>query len=259
LVLVVFVIAGASYVNRANLTPFVPTNTGAFGQFGWSGVLRGAGADLYLANCSSCHGAQGEGTSAGPRLVGVGAAAVDFYLRTGRMPLGAPDQRAQRQPPIFTPDEIAAIVEHVVGFGEGGPAIPQVRDSSDLGRGWELYTANCAACHAATGAGNAVGGGFVAVGLGQATDTEIAEAMVVGPGPMPEFAFDDADRDAIVAYVRFLRESPTPGGVPIGGFGPVAEGFVAVVVGLVGVTLIAAFVGRRTHRGEPDAPRPDAT
>jgi APA family basic amino acid/polyamine antiporter len=46
-VLVVFVVAGASYVNRANLTPFIPPNTGAFGQFGWSGVLRGAGVMFF--------------------------------------------------------------------------------------------------------------------------------------------------------------------------------------------------------------------
>lgn len=47
LVLVVFVVAGAAYVNRANLTPFVPPNTGTFGQFGWSGVLRGAGVMFF--------------------------------------------------------------------------------------------------------------------------------------------------------------------------------------------------------------------
>ncbi len=47
LVLVVFVVAGAAYVKRANLTPFVPPNTGAFGHFGWSGVLRGAGVMFF--------------------------------------------------------------------------------------------------------------------------------------------------------------------------------------------------------------------
>src|SRR5262249_29015149 len=46
-VLVVFVTAGAAYVNRANLTPFVPPNTGSFGSFGWSGVLRGAGVMFF--------------------------------------------------------------------------------------------------------------------------------------------------------------------------------------------------------------------
>jgi basic amino acid/polyamine antiporter, APA family len=47
LVLVVFVVAGASYVKRANLTPFIPANTGGFGHFGWSGVLRGAGVMFF--------------------------------------------------------------------------------------------------------------------------------------------------------------------------------------------------------------------
>jgi basic amino acid/polyamine antiporter, APA family len=40
-------VAGASYVKRANLTPFVPPNLGTFGQFGWSGVLRGAGVMFF--------------------------------------------------------------------------------------------------------------------------------------------------------------------------------------------------------------------
>jgi APA family basic amino acid/polyamine antiporter len=43
----VFVVAGASYINRDNLTPFIPPNTGAFGHFGWSGVLRGAGVMFF--------------------------------------------------------------------------------------------------------------------------------------------------------------------------------------------------------------------
>ena len=47
LVLVVFVVAGASYVKGANLTPFIPPNTGSFGEFGWSGVLRGAGVMFF--------------------------------------------------------------------------------------------------------------------------------------------------------------------------------------------------------------------
>jgi APA family basic amino acid/polyamine antiporter len=46
-VLVVFVVAGAAYVNRANLTPIVPPNAGEFGRFGWSGVLRGAGVMFF--------------------------------------------------------------------------------------------------------------------------------------------------------------------------------------------------------------------
>jgi APA family basic amino acid/polyamine antiporter len=46
-VLVVFVVAGAAYVRREHLTPFIPPNTGVFGEFGWSGVLRGAAVMFF--------------------------------------------------------------------------------------------------------------------------------------------------------------------------------------------------------------------
>lgn len=210
------------------------------------GTVRQVAAALYLQNCASCHGPAGQGAAAGPPLIGVGEASVDFYLRTGRMPLGAPGQRPQRQEPAFSDAEIDALVGYVGGFGDG-PAVPRVTSGGDVGRGWELYQANCAACHAATGAGNAVGGGSAAVGLGDATATEIAEAMLIGPGVMPTFAWSQADQDAIVAYVEFLRTVPSPGGASLGGFGPVGEGFVAVVVGLTLLVLAARFVGRRGH------------
>jgi APA family basic amino acid/polyamine antiporter len=46
-VLVIFVAAGIAYVRRENLTPFVPPNTGEFGHFGWSGVLRGSAVMFF--------------------------------------------------------------------------------------------------------------------------------------------------------------------------------------------------------------------
>lgn len=47
LVIVLFVVCGIAYVNVANWTPFIPTNTGAFGQFGFSGIIRGAGVVFF--------------------------------------------------------------------------------------------------------------------------------------------------------------------------------------------------------------------
>jgi quinol---cytochrome-c reductase cytochrome c subunit len=241
--------AGMLFVAAASPAP---TSTG---QAVSGGAVRDDGAALYLQNCASCHGPQGQGGAGGPSLVGTGAAGADFFVSTGRMPLGAPNQPAVRQQPRFDAAQIQALVDHVASFGQG-PAIPQVRGNGDIHRGLELYTANCAACHAATGAGNAVGGGYAAVGLGRATDTQIGEAMLVGPGVMPKFQFADPDRDAIVAYLGYLRSAPSPGGAPIGGVGPVAEGFVSVVLGLTALVLIARFVGRRSDRDEPDAATP---
>ena len=42
-VIMLFVGFGLAYVQPANWTPFVPENTGEFGAYGWSGVLRAAG------------------------------------------------------------------------------------------------------------------------------------------------------------------------------------------------------------------------
>lgn len=46
-VIALFVACGVAYINSDNLTPFVPQNTGTFGQFGFSGVLRGAGVVFF--------------------------------------------------------------------------------------------------------------------------------------------------------------------------------------------------------------------
>jgi APA family basic amino acid/polyamine antiporter len=47
-VLILFVALGANYVRRENLVPFIPPNTGEFGHFGVSGVVRGA-AIMFFA------------------------------------------------------------------------------------------------------------------------------------------------------------------------------------------------------------------
>jgi APA family basic amino acid/polyamine antiporter len=46
-VIIIFVAVGVSFVNSDNLTPFVPPNTGTFGEYGWSGVLRAAGIVFF--------------------------------------------------------------------------------------------------------------------------------------------------------------------------------------------------------------------
>jgi basic amino acid/polyamine antiporter, APA family len=46
-VVLAFIVLGVGYIHTANWTPFVPENTGAFGQFGWSGVLRGASVVFF--------------------------------------------------------------------------------------------------------------------------------------------------------------------------------------------------------------------
>jgi ubiquinol-cytochrome c reductase cytochrome c subunit len=216
---------------------------GARGAPGVSPLER-QGRSLYVDGCSSCHGMDARGIRGrGPSLRGVGELAADFYLRTGRMPLSAPGQRVVRQPPRFDDAEIQALVAYVASL-DGGPAIPQVAGGGDIHQGWQLFQANCAACHAATGTGNAIGGGFVAVGLGAADPTTIGEATIIGPGAMPAFAFDDRQMSDLAAYIQWLHTAPTPGGAAIGYTGPVAEGFIGIALGLPALLVAAAYVAR---------------
>lgn len=46
-VILMFIGVGFFFVKVQNWTPFLPPNTGAFGDFGWSGVLRGAGVIFF--------------------------------------------------------------------------------------------------------------------------------------------------------------------------------------------------------------------
>lgn len=47
-VVLVFIALGWHYINPENYKPFIPRNTGEFGSFGWSGILRGAGVVFFV-------------------------------------------------------------------------------------------------------------------------------------------------------------------------------------------------------------------
>lgn len=46
-VILLFIAFGLSHIDLGNWTPYIPENTGQFGEFGWSGILRGAGVVFY--------------------------------------------------------------------------------------------------------------------------------------------------------------------------------------------------------------------
>jgi APA family basic amino acid/polyamine antiporter len=46
-VVIIVIAIGFSYVNPANHHPFIPENTGVFGEYGWSGILRAAGVIFF--------------------------------------------------------------------------------------------------------------------------------------------------------------------------------------------------------------------
>ena len=212
------------------------------------------GRELFLASCASCHGADGGGTGLGPSLEDAGAAAADFQLSTGRMPLADADGPTLRKPPAFSDNEIDALVAYVAALGDG-PEIPDVSpDLGDVSAGQLLFIDNCAACHGATGNGGAVGPDALAPSLFEATDVQIGEAAMTGPGEMPRFTFNDDELNDIAAFIADLRGESPPGGADIGGIGPVPEGLIAWGIGAVALTAICYLIGsRRGRKGDEDA------
>ena len=206
---------------------------------------------LYERDCAWCHGSDGSGTAGSPEIASDGAAAADFMLTTGRMPLADPDDRMQRSEPAYTEDEIDAIVTYVAGLGDGLPVPAVDPGQGDLAIGAELYSLNCAACHSTTGIGGALTSGQDAPSLHLASPTQTAEAMITGPGAMPVFGpdtFDQGEVDSVVAYVTYLQDPDSRGGSDLGGLGPWSEGLVAWVLGLGAVLIVVRVIGERTRR-----------
>jgi ubiquinol-cytochrome c reductase cytochrome c subunit len=219
------------------------------------------GAALYAANCSSCHGAKGEGVQPpgrpgaggvvgmGPSLRDVGAGTADFYLRTGYMPLAHPDDQPSRTRVLFDPHQIRALVQYVASFGHG-PPIPQPHpEQGNLGEGLRLFTENCAGCHQAVARGGVVTGARVPP-LVDATPVEIAEAVRAGPYVMPRFTkerLSDAQLNSLIRYVQYAKHPPQTGGWSIGLLGPMPEGAVAWLIAAVVLVAVCMAIGRRLH------------
>jgi ubiquinol-cytochrome c reductase cytochrome c subunit len=186
-----------------------------------------------------------QGTSQGPSLIGVGAAAVDFQVGTGRMPLAATGPQAEEKPPQFTDEQVAALAVYVASKGPG-PAIPDeelLQGDGDAAAGAELFRINCAMCHNVAGAGGALTEGKFAPPLGGVAANHIYEAMQTGPQNMPvfnDYNLTPEDKADVITYLKYLDETPSVGGFGLGNLGPVSEGLFIWIFGLgaiVGITI----------------------
>ncbi|SNV23836.1 c-type cytochrome [Dermatophilus congolensis] len=196
-----------------------------------SGDDVSVGKQLFLTNCASCHGSNGEGTKYGPSLVGVGAASVDFQVGTGRMPLAGPGVQAQRKNPQFDQKQIDQLAAYVDSLGPG-PAVPDSKYASGVGgniaRGGEIFRVNCAMCHNFAGSGGALTRGKFAPPLHNIEGKHIYEAMVTGPQSMPVFNDQNLNPEAkrdVIAYLHNLDKNENHGGHSLGNLGPVGDGY----------------------------------
>ncbi len=222
--------------------------------------LRELGSQLYAGNCSACHGIDGSGQRVprrttegiegqGPSLRGVGARSVDFYLRTGYMPISEPDEQPTRRRPLFNEREIRALVDYVSSLPPPGPPIPQPHpERGNLAEGYELFVEHCAGCHQAVAQGGVTTGARVPP-LEDASAVQIAQSVRIGPYLMPKFSerqISDEELDSIIAYAELVsKRPPDEGGWGIGNLGPVPEGMVTWWLAAVVLVLVCVLIGRR--------------
>ena len=234
--------------------------------------LVAEGRELFLVGCAFCHGQNGEGvltddgdSQLGPSLVGVGAAAVDFQVGTGRMPMAQPGAQAARKAPLYTEEETAALAAYVASLGPG-PAIPSESDYSTEGlsdeereaaivRGGQIFLTNCTACHNFAGQGGAMPQGGYAPKIRGVEPHYVYEAMLTGPQNMPNFSNGnlppEAKRD-VIAYLESLEETPEYGGFGMGGVGPVSEGMFAWILGIGSCVGAAIWIAAHTTRSKKE-------
>ncbi|MFF4757428.1 c-type cytochrome [Streptomyces sp. NPDC001292] len=216
------------------------------------------GRKLYLVGCASCHGTGGQGTTDGPSLVGVGAAAVDFQVGTGRMPAQQPGAQVPRKKVIYNQAEIDQLAAYIASLG-AGPTVPTKNqyspEGADVAKGGELFRTNCAQCHNFTGKGGALTHGKYAPDLTGVSNKHIYEAMQTGPQNMPSFpdtTLTAKNKKDIIAYLDAVNgdETTTPGGMNLGGLGPVTEGLFAWIFGLGALVAVAVWVAARTAKAK---------
>ncbi len=204
-------------------------------------ALADRGRALYAKACVSCHAQDLRGVlGQGPSLIGAGAAAVDFYVSTGRMPLANPTDEPVRNDPLYSRRDVDALVAYVGAFGDRRrpDAFP---DRGDVARGKEAFTERCAGCHQVVARGGIVTGAFVPA-ISHVPPRQLAEAVRIGPYLMPRFGARELSQttlDDIAAYARLTRDPDDRGGWGLGNIGPVPEGLVswllagAVLLGVV--------------------------
>lgn len=224
-------------------------------------ALLDQGRQIYEVHCATCHGANLGGSENGPPLQGVGAAAVDFMLRTGRMPAEAPGVEQLSAPHILTGQEIDALVAFTVANGAGNnPPIPVVRLNDNVAAGRKIFDNECEPCHGASAEGAIAGFGWVAPPLDPADPVTVAEAVRFGPGEMPhwnEHQISSDQLDDLVSYVMSLRYPADVGGYALGHEGPSGEGWVAWFFGLGSTCTVMVLVGQTLRsRQQPNRDEP---
>jgi ubiquinol-cytochrome c reductase cytochrome c subunit len=234
-----------------NSSVVVKNKSGVVISYGNSAIMYNApssklvtlGQALFLQNCASCHGVEANGVPANgtsgafPNLVGLGPATIDFSTE------------APRRVPRLTPSQALAVAAWVNSLSPSYPSIPTVNlKNANVADGAALFALNCAACHTIEGDGDALAANTFSPSLRNIPAFQVVEAIRTGPANMPRFTGNLSDyqvRDIVKYVTTEIQHPQNPGGLGLGGLGPVAEGFVGLLLGVGLLALLGYWVGER--------------
>lgn len=180
------------------------------------------GKRLYLDNCSSCHGGEGEGGKglALNRQGFLAAASETYIVRTiyyGRPTRGCPPRKN------LSKEEMLSIASYIKGWQKEKSFEVSERKvrpfPSDRGR--EIFNL-CVGCHDANGVG-AMGPSLIDPGFqASVSDAFLRATIMYGRAgtPMPGFlkgkgatpGIIEEDVDEVIAYIRYLGQNMFRGG-----------------------------------------------
>ncbi len=121
--------------------------------------LISAGQELYRQNCTSCHGAAGEGADApalnSKQFLSAAHDETMFGLIASGIPGSEMPAWSQAHGGPFTDEEIRQIVAFIRSWEPTAPDLGRQRMRVDARRGAQIFAGTCAICHGPNGKGGA--------------------------------------------------------------------------------------------------------
>jgi ubiquinol-cytochrome c reductase cytochrome c subunit len=217
-----------------------------------------AGKLLFDQTCSSCHGSRGQRrlpdgqATIGPNLQGVGAATVDFWVTTGRMPAtDVAAVEAERKPPRLTDKQALEVAAYINSLD---PSVPGRAHPAPEGgqrrRRRHLFSLNCAACHTITGPATPWPSAPTPrrCRTGRSPPSRWPRPCGSGRPTCPGSRATSATAQVrdVVAYVTEKIQHPTNPGGPARWRGPGGRGLRRPALGVGGLALICFWIGERS-------------